>query len=662
MAVEITLDDYKVEIGNIPDSLRLVCDSLAYQIEPELPMNAVSSEWILPNDMKVTSQDLTIDSPGLYQFIVYDEDACGDTTPLHVVLDTIAPSIQLFEDTLDCNRPGISLQYVSDGSEVDISWTGPNGFQSNSSEPLISDGGIYYLELSDRGGCTARDSVFIEEDFQLPAYQLADTFYSNCDDGQAELWVETNVEDVSWYINNQLVSNADSFSTELDGRFRIILEGENGCRAIDSVWVNSNGKTPRAQWHTPVLSCTNLIDTFQLLQAEGQYDYKWTGPNNYSSTNASAVVGQEGMYRVTITDAKGCDTNYTFQLEQISYPIAIDFIVQNMIRCADSVASVNVDLDHGLKDTLVNWQAIQGEILQGASKLKAELKGPGLFVFEVKDTIDGCIASDTLQLREFPKPPLSIIANIQDKLCEEDRGTFIEILPQDSSRAPFQYSIEDMGFTEEYKYLNLLPGNYNIQVRDRQGCLYEEDYEILDLSGEQHLTLGEDRDVNLGEDVIIHPTIDVNEGIIDKAIWVVNGDTVCMQCDSLEVFIDDSKKVEFIIRTKGGCTVYDQLNLLAPIKQEIFVPNIFSPNNDGSNDIFFIQTRLELDQIELVQIFDRWGNRVFEAKNFPPNERIYGWDGTFEGKTLFPQVFAVRLIYVYEGERRIEHYDLMLMR
>mgnify|MGYP003346457632 CR=1 FL=1 len=64
----------------------------------------------------------------------------------------------------------------------------------------------------------------------------------------------------------------------------------------------------------------------------------------------------------------------------------------------------------------------------------------------------------------------------------------------------------------------------------------------------------------------------------------------------------------------------------------IFVPNAFSPNGDNENDVLYV--RGQLIEGMLFRVFDRWGELVFES-----TDRTIGWDGTFKGKQLDPDVY-----------------------
>ena len=75
--------------------------------------------------------------------------------------------------------------------------------------------------------------------------------------------------------------------------------------------------------------------------------------------------------------------------------------------------------------------------------------------------------------------------------------------------------------------------------------------------------------------------------------------------------------------------------------KEVYIPNAFSPNEDGYNELFMIYgNTAQIEQVNTFQIYDRWGELVFLAKNFMPNDPAFGWDGRFNNKKLNPAVFV----------------------
>lgn len=91
---------------------------------------------------------------------------------------------------------------------------------------------------------------------------------------------------------------------------------------------------------------------------------------------------------------------------------------------------------------------------------------------------------------------------------------------------------------------------------------------------------------------------------------------------------------------------------LAALATELFVPNVFSPNEDGHNDIFKPRGTEPFDY-EL-RVYDRWGNCVFESK-----EIDRGWDGTFKGDPMNSGVFVY---YILSAEEVIDKGNVTLLR
>ena len=76
------------------------------------------------------------------------------------------------------------------------------------------------------------------------------------------------------------------------------------------------------------------------------------------------------------------------------------------------------------------------------------------------------------------------------------------------------------------------------------------------------------------------------------------------------------------------------------INNDIFVPNAFSPNDDGINDYFTIYSNESIKAVRVLRIYNRWGAQVFEGLNFEPNDESQGWNGTFRGKVASQGVYA----------------------
>jgi gliding motility-associated-like protein len=88
--------------------------------------------------------------------------------------------------------------------------------------------------------------------------------------------------------------------------------------------------------------------------------------------------------------------------------------------------------------------------------------------------------------------------------------------------------------------------------------------------------------------------------------------------------------------------------------QNFFIPNTFSPNGDGVNDIFYLRGS-GLFRINSLMVFNRWGEIVFEKKNLSINNPLDGWDGTYKGKKAKPDVYIYQIEIVCDNGETIKY-------
>jgi gliding motility-associated-like protein len=84
----------------------------------------------------------------------------------------------------------------------------------------------------------------------------------------------------------------------------------------------------------------------------------------------------------------------------------------------------------------------------------------------------------------------------------------------------------------------------------------------------------------------------------------------------------------------------EMLEVIAEDCQQFYIPNAFSPNDDGFNDAFYFQDDGNILEIQTLLIFDRWGGLVFQRDNFPANDPSLGWNGKKNGATLSIGVYT----------------------
>ena len=114
------------------------------------------------------------------------------------------------------------------------------------------------------------------------------------------------------------------------------------------------------------------------------------------------------------------------------------------------------------------------------------------------------------------------------------------------------------------------------------------------------------------------------------------------------------------IRDQNGCLNQAFITIVvfnpACLPPFIYVPNAFTPNGDGRNDLFKVFGD-PIDEMELI-IYDRWGEKVFESK-----QKEDGWDGSFRGKALAPDVYAYYVrVRCFNGQEYITKGNVTLIR
>jgi gliding motility-associated-like protein len=143
-----------------------------------------------------------------------------------------------------------------------------------------------------------------------------------------------------------------------------------------------------------------------------------------------------------------------------------------------------------------------------------------------------------------------------------------------------------------------------------------------------------------GGSVTLNPQYSAN---VVTWMWGPSTGLSCTDCASPIASPDISTIYTITVANSLGCTASDMVRVNLPCLGTIFIPNTFSPNNDGVNDVFYPRGK-NLYLIQSMRIFDRWGEMIFQRQNFTPNDATQGWDGTYNGQKLNPDVY----VYIIE--------------
>lgn len=190
----------------------------------------------------------------------------------------------------------------------------------------------------------------------------------------------------------------------------------------------------------------------------------------------------------------------------------------------------------------------------------------------------------------------------------------------------------------------VLSGQHIIQVVNVAGCASLVNIEVKDNEPSPDVTLTQ---VPLSDGRIQIMVIAPQNNIFDLE-WSPFNSLTCKDC--FDPIANPEVTTTYILSYLYGSNCQEiQSITIERIVADVTIPNIFSPNNDGVNDKFFVFVPDNLSAtITNLSVFDRWGNLMFQLKDAPPNDPEYGWDGKFGGRLLNPGVY-VYSVEVYFG-------------
>ena len=390
---------------------------------------------------------LLIDQEGDYSLIVENFlTGCKDTSTIKVIKTAFNASAVLQKSSdLNCQETTIDLSpIVTNGGGLSSMWSTMNGnILSDPSKDSIkvNQPGLYTFTLSDGAGCTKDYSITVSKNVTKPIIDsgLNDTI--NCINSIINLQgsVITPITDYIslWYSPGNIISNPEQLSIAVSDPGFYILKVEDTlshCVTIDTVTVLKDINLPDLVITTPdMITCS--LDSIKLLASLMNYQpstiYLWETVNGTFSgqANDSFIVAKSvGSYSLTVTNPiNGCKTNHVFDVNgSPDQPIsdagpdktldcaALSAIVTGSYISTDDIAFINF-----------SWSTYDGSINGNTNNLSVEVLSPGHYIFEVTNLINGCKASDTLEVFQSNDKPILNVSDMFIITCDSITQTII---------------------------------------------------------------------------------------------------------------------------------------------------------------------------------------------------------------------------------------------
>lgn len=379
------------------------------------------------------------------------------------------------------------------------------------------------------------------------------------------------------------------------------------------------------------------------------------GVNQYTTISSQSITIDSLItsttYSVYAEDEIGCTSEIVEVVINVNDLISFE-VTPDQIICAGTQLTIGVDSISGGEGFgyEVRWDLGDGLIIEQDSILVMPSE-PTIYCVHISDQcetpdVDSCIVvSPTLYI------PVTFTIDSDTAHCPPYLASFTNTTNQaDVGAAVWDFGDgEGMSGTTSVDHIFTSSGNYDVTltVTDPDGCVF--DTTIVDAITMYPEPIAE-FSINPENPSLINSTVQFTSESVGVVEWYWIFDTINQLGEAFEenpfyVFPDQLPDEYFnrlLVTNDLGCSNSITKMLFIEEDLTLYIPNSFSPNGDGKNDYFFIESR-EIDPVFFhLIIFDRWGKIVFES-----NDIHEKWNGSVNGSEYYsqPGVFVYNLAY-----------------
>jgi gliding motility-associated-like protein len=562
------------------------------------------------NPTGATTSSVTGLSAGTYSIIVTDATGCSSTQTV-TITQPAAITTTITASTASCGvTDGSATANSSGGTGAYIYNWNPSGQTTQTATGLGA--GSYTVIITDANGCTKTAVANISNTGQ-PIANIAPIVNVNCNggnNGSATVNVTVGTPNYTYlWSNGQTTSSVSGLTA---GNYQINITDANGCIAILTATIAEPTALTASVSSTPV-SCNGGNNGSAVATASGgtpSYSYLWN-PGGQTTSAASGLTF--GNYSVTITDSNGCTQTATVAATQPG-PFTSGIIATGNACNSGSTGSAAVSASGGTGPYSYNWNP-SGQSTQTANGLP-----PGNYTATVTDS-HGCTSAATATVSNTVVtavigPTASICPGTSTSLAASggtnylwntgSTGSVIAVTPASTSTYSVIVSNGNCSDTASATVTVLAPPN---------------------------ATAASNATITAG----VQTTLSATGG--GTYSWSPSTDLSCTNCANPVASPQQTTEYCVYITDAAGCT--DSACVIVTVDfpcEPIFIPNAFSPNNDGENDSLFVYGSC-IKEMKLI-IYNRWGEKVYEGTD--PKQ---GWDGMYRGKPENAAVFDYYLTY-----------------
>ncbi len=504
--------------------------------------------------------------------------------------------------------------------------------------------GIYIPQviMKDAGGC----KVTVSGPDTIHIYKLTAAF--NVADSDICLGNTINFNDrstsnstiTSWHWdfgdgNTSTAQNpAHTYATQGTYSVQLIINTVDGCS--DSIVKNNFitiHTTPKIDIDGNTTSCApaNLLFTGIIVVPDtATIAWKWNFGNGNTSNSQNPVAQKynaAGSFPLQLiaTTFSGCAD--TVNKTIVIHPLPTTDAGQNTNICLNqstALQATGADSYTWSPSTNLSCNSCSNPVATPTDDIVYYVKGA---------TIYGCETMDSVSIKV--KKPLSItVTPTADSICV---GKSVQLNASGSDI----YSWTPASGLNSVSSPNPVAApssttTYKVVAHDNMNCFTDSASVKITVFPYPTVEAGKDQKIPFGQSVTLAPLYSSD---VSNWLWNPSTGLSCYTCPNPVALPQVSTTYTITVTNKGGCSAKDSFTILLPCQSSVFIPNTFSPNNDGANDVFYPRGK-DVYLIQSLRIFDRWGEVVFERTNFSPNDPLQGWDGHFGGRAASADVYT----------------------
>jgi gliding motility-associated-like protein len=597
-------------LGN--DTTVAICEGNRYDLTSLYNTTNLSPIWSINNAVFSTPSAAAV--AGVYSLSVTNSFGCADTALVTLLVNS-KPFLGNDTAVAVCNGNNVDLTILYSTVGFTTSWTFNAIPVSNPA--TVSVQGNYQLIVTTTSGCM--DTALVALTVNPKPVLGNDTAVTICQGITVDLTAMYTTAGLaaSWTLNGNVVSNPAAVA--ISGSYRLIGSTVFGCSDTAVVTVTVNPK-PVLGNDTSVAICQ--VNSFNLttIYNTGNNSNSWS--EGGSPVANPSVVNSPGNYQLISTAPSGCADTAIVTLSVTANPTVV----------ITDPATICLPLTANLSDPAVTAGSTAGLSYSywqdpGATLVFSDAAAAMEGVYYIKGTNStGCFDIKPVTVSVYPLP---VVTGGNDVgICDRDSSAVLNAVVSNST-VPVTYQWEPAvtgGIESPLSASTLVkpsttPQQYIVTVTDGYGCNYLVSDTVM-------VTKQPPVPAFAGNDTIAVVGLPHQLMASGGANYIWSPDNVLNNpyiANPLATMTADSTLFAVTVIDIAGCRGYDSVWVKTYDGITFYVPNAFSPNGDGINDVFR-PIPVGIVSTDLFRIFNRYGQLVFET-----NQWMKGWDGTYKG-------------------------------